>query len=201
MRISSLLGLVAPCLIGCITSAPDSSESTAQSAVTSTPIPTTTGSFRGHYAVPVPPNLAGAATFAVTEVDWTVTGGTATLDYELPVGLVGGTVSITLSGALAPGATTVQLTSAIGSGSCVAHGTVVTCSEAFGSLGTLPISMAVVQTTATANHVPVPDAMAVANLFPSDPIGSVDFDLSAPADDDGGHGGGHGGGGGGHGPH
>jgi hypothetical protein len=72
--------------------------------------------------------------------------------------------------------------------------------------------MTVVQQTAIANNVPVADATAVANLFPSDPIGTIDFDLSAPVSDGGGGSGsgsgsgsggdgGGGGGGGGHGRH
>ena len=63
-------------------------------------IPRTTGEFRGHYAVPVPPDLADASSFAMSDVDWTVSGSTATLHYDLPVGLVGGALSITLSGPL-----------------------------------------------------------------------------------------------------
>jgi hypothetical protein len=195
-----MLGLVALCFLGCTDSAPLTSESNQPSSG-STTVPTTTGSFRGHYAVPVPPNPADASTFSSPDVDWSVVSGTATLHYELPVGLVGGTLPITLSGALPSGATSVQLSGTNGSGTCTALGTVVSCSESLANLGTLPISMTVVQQTAIANNVPVADATTVANIFPSDPIGTVDFDLSKPASEDGGGGDGGGGGGGGRGPH
>ena len=194
MRIS-LLGLVALCLFGCMDAAPATSQASQQSTGSST-IPTTSGEFRGRYVVPVPPDLVDASSFAMPEVDWTVVSGTATLHYELPVGLVGGLLSITLSGPLPSGTTSVQLSGSRGSGTCTAASTVITCSESLGNLGTLPISMTVVQQTAIANNVPVADATAVANLFPSDPIGTIRFDLSAPSSDgDGGGGGGDGGGG------
>jgi hypothetical protein len=202
MRIS-LLGLVALCFIGCTDSLPTTSQSTQQSSG-STTIPTTSGDFRGHYVVPVPPNLVDASSFGMPDVDWSVLNGVATLHYELPVGLIGGTLPITLSAPLPSGATSVQQSGANGSGGCTAQGTVVTCSESLANLGALPINMTVVQQTAVANNVPVADATAVANLFPSDPIGTITFDLSAPAGDgDGGGGGGGGGdgGGGGHGRH
>jgi len=79
----------------------------------------------------------------------------------------------------------------------------VSCSEAFTNLGTLPISMTVVQQTATTTFSgPVASRVAVANVFSSDPIGTVSFDISRPAADGGGGGhGGDGGGGGGRGPH
>jgi hypothetical protein len=206
MRIS-LLGLTVLFFSGCAIDTPEQPESYVQSAVTSQTISTTSGSFIGHYVVPTSADLAAAANFAVPEVDWTVSAGTATLHYELPVGLVGGTLPVTLSGPIPSGATTVSLSSASGTGTCTASGTIISCSEAFSNLGTLPISMTVVQQTAVTDGVSVADRTAVANLFPSDPIGTVSLDLSKPAADDGGHhggggdGGGDGGGGGGRGPH
>src|SRR5262245_56939361 len=201
MRIS-LLGLTVLFFGGCAIDAPEHPESYVQSAVTSQTIPTTSGSFIGHYVVPTSPDLAAAANFGVPEVDWTVSAGTATLHYELPVGLVGGTLPVTLSGPMPSGATSVSLSTGSGTGTCTATGTIISCSESFGSLGSLPMSMTVVQQTAVADGVSVPQRTAVANLFPSDPIGTVSIDLSQPAPDDGGHhGGSGGGGGGGRGPH
>jgi hypothetical protein len=173
--------------------------SEAQVAVATQSVPTNTGSFQGQYVVPVPANLAAAATFAMTEVDWTVAGTAVTLHYDLPTGLVGGDVPITLTGTMAAGASTIQLTGAVGAGSCTASGTVVSCSETFGDLGALPISMTLVQQTAQTDNQPVSNRVAVAQIFPSDPIGTVSFDIARPSPDD--HGGGHGGGGGGHGRH
>ena len=198
MRIT-LSGLVVLSFTGCAIDTPGPSESLEQSSVTSQTIPTTTGSFLGSYVVPTSPDLAAAAIFAVPEVDWTVSDGIVTLHYDLPVGLVGGDLSIAFTGPLASGATSARLTGANGTSTCTASGTVVSCSEVFTNLGTLPISMAVVQQTASTTFSgPVSSRVAVANLFSSDPIGTVSFDVSRPADDDGG---GHGGGHGGRGPH
>ena len=185
MRISRL-GLSVLFFSACAIDTPEP-ESYVQSAVTSQTIPTTSGSFIGHYVVPTSPDLAAAANFSAPEVDWTVSAGTATLHYELPVGLVGGTLPVTLSGTITSGATSVSLSSASGTGTCTASGTIINCSEAFSNLGALPINMTVVQQTAVADGVSVPQRTAVANLFPSDPIGTVSLDLSRPAPDDGGH--------------
>jgi hypothetical protein len=182
---------------GCAVDTPESAQSLDQSGVTTQTIPTTTGSFLGSYTVPTSAALASAGVFSVPEVDWTITAGVVTLHYDLPVGLVGGDLSVTFSAPLASGATTAQLTGTNGTSGCTASGTVVTCSEVFSGLGTLPISMAVVQQQAASTFSgPVASRVAVANLFSSDPIGTVSFDTSKPADDDGG-GHGHGGGGGG----
>jgi hypothetical protein len=199
MRIS-LLGLLVSSLVGCATGEPDSSEALQQVATShpATPIPTTTGSFGGSYVVPAPNTLSSAAVFAVPEIDWTVLNGVATLHYDLPVGLVGGDVSVSLTGTLATGASSLSLTTGSGTGSCSADGSIVTCSETFGDLGTMPVSTAAVQTAATQDGVSPSARVQVANLFGADPIGTVRFDMSKPTDD---HGGGHGGGGGGHGGH
>jgi len=197
MRIS-LLGLVVSSLIsgiGCATSDAELSDP-LQQPTTTTPVPTTSGEFVGHYVVPAPATLASAATFAVPEVEWTVTAGVATLHYDLPVGLVGGDVSVTLTGTLPPGSTTLQLTAGSGVGSCTAAGTQITCSEDFGNLGAMPISQTMVTQTAMQDGVAPASRAQVAALFGNDPIGTVRFDLSQPSEDHGGHGG-HGG----HGPH
>ena len=191
-----LSGLVVSSLIGCTTSDPVQLDQQEQPTGT-TPMPTSSGSYLGHYQVPTPTNLSTAATFGVPEVDWSVVAGVATLHYDLPVGLVGGNISVSLSGALATGAATVTLTAGSGTGSCAAQGNIITCSENFDSLGALPVNPTIVQQTATQDSVAPMDRMAVASLFGVDPIGTVTFDLSQAADDHGGHGGGGGGGGGG----
>ena len=189
-----LSGLAVLSFTGCAIDT--SPESLLQSSVTSQTIPTTGGSFIGSYVVPTSADLASAAIFSVPEVDWTITSGVVTLHYDLPVGLVGGLLPVSFSGPLASGATNAQLTGANGTSGCTASGTVVSCSEAFTNLGTLPISMTVVQQTATTTFSgPVSSRVAVANVFSSDPIGTVSFDVTKPAAD----GGGGGGGGGGHG--
>jgi len=197
-----LSGLVVFSLVGCTTSDPVQLGHQQQLAAT-TPMPTSSGSWVGRYRVPAPTHLTSAAIFDVWDVDWSVVAGIATLHYDLPVGLVGGPVSVSLSGALAPGASTVVLTEGSGTGSCTAQGSIVTCSENFDDLGALPVNLAVVQQTATLDSVAPADRMAVASLFGIDPIGTVTFDLSRAADDeDSGHGGGNSGpGGGGKGHH
>jgi hypothetical protein len=189
--------------IGCVTDDATSVERLSQQPISlaGTPIPAATGSFIGRYVVPAPSNLASAASFAVPEVEWTVASGVATLHYDLPVGLVGGDVSVTLTGPVVPGAASMQLTSGAGTGSCTAEGTVITCSEAFTSLGAMPVSSTVVQLTALRDHVSPASRMQVAGFFGTDPIGTVAFDISkiSDDDDDDDDGGGHGGGG--HGPH
>jgi len=206
MRIS-LFGLIASLLAGCAISAPI--EGQQSEMVTAAAVPRKSGSFQGHYVVPSPPELADAALFVMPEVEWTVLRGVATLHYDLPVGLVGGDLSVTLSGPIPSGATSVHLSSNFGSGTCTAVGPKVSCSELLTNLGTLPISEAVVEQVAAVEYPgPASDRAQVAAFFSSDPIGTVDFDITKPSPDDdddddddgGGHGGG-GGGGGGHGPH
>lgn len=192
MRIS-LVGLTVLCFSGCAVDTADVAESHVESTVTSQTIPTSSGSFLGRYVVPTTPDLADAANFGVPEVDWTVTAGTVTLHYDLPVGLVGGSVSITLTGTLGAGATTVSLSSTSGTGTCTASGSIVNCGESLANLGSLPVNMTVVQQTAVTDGVSVVSRTAVANLFPSDPIGTVSLDLSKPAIDSSGSGGGGGG--------
>lgn len=149
------------------------------------PVPTTTGVYAGHYEVPASAELAAAAQFPVDEVTWTVLGGVATLHYSLPVGLVGGKLDVNLTGPIAAGATELALTGENVAGTCVAAGTKITCREVFGDLGPLPISMPVVQDVAAREFTgPGTQRVAIANLFSSDPIGMVDFDLAVPAMDD-----------------
>lgn len=154
------------------------------------PLPVATGSFAGRYQVPTSPDLAAAATFTVKEVDWTVANGVVTLEYALPVGLVGGSARVSLTGALA--GTQASLTGAVGSGACTATATTVTCREDLVGLGAMPISIAAVQAAATDYAGPVADRVSVANLFGSDPIGFVEIDLTTPVpfgiDDHGGAG-------------
>jgi hypothetical protein len=162
---------------------PTSDSISGQSSASVTPrqpLPTSSGSFPGHYVVPVPANLAAAARYSVDRVDWSVDHGIATLRYYLPIGLVGGSLEVEFSGSLRPGATSVVLRSpGGGTATCTALETIVTCHEIFGDLGELPISMKVVRAYAAQEYAgPVEDRVAVANVFSSDPIGFVDFDVA-----------------------
>ena len=179
MRIwSTSLLLLLTLAIGC-TDAPPGDPGAA-------PLPNTSGAYRGAYAVPVPAELAAAATFPLDHLDWTVIGDVVTLHYDLPVGLVGGDVRIDLTGRLAPGATEVVLTGAVGSGTCTSDGLRLSCVEQFTGLGALPISMPLVEQTAAAEYAgPVADRVAVANVFGQpDPIGVATLELTAPVVED-----------------
>lgn len=183
-----LLGSVALWLVGCasdLSTQPGPTPAGPAPTQPAEPVPTVTGSYLGHYTVPAPGDLAAAATFPPDQVDWTVTAGVATLHYNLPSGLVGGTVPVLLTGPVTPGAAEIQLTGDAGGGTCTAAGTRITCREEFGDLGELPISMTVVEKAAEREYAgPVADRVAIANRFSSDPIGIVEFDLSRPVVDD-----------------
>jgi hypothetical protein len=153
------------------------------------PVPRQAGVYEGHYRVPVAAELEAAAIFPVPEVTWTVVGDGVRLHYDLPVGLVGGILDVTLVGTFEAGAREVVVSGEQGTGTCTAVGTVVSCREQFHDLGALPISMRVVEDTAAAEYAgPVSDREAVAEIFGGpDPIGIVDFDITRPSLDD--HGG------------
>lgn len=148
------------------------------------PLPLTSGRFTGAYRVPTTDaGLATASTFTVPRVDWVIDGAIARLDYPLPVGLVGGDLTIRLEGSIEPGATEVVLVDEVGTGTCTATAHIVTCSERFVGLGTLPISLAVVEQVAAAEYAgPASDRLEIANQFASDPIGVVEIDLDSPID-------------------
>lgn len=150
------------------------------------PVPTASGSYAGAYAVPVPAELEAAARYPVEHVDWAVAGGVATLHYDLPEGLVGGPVSITLAGPIAAGDTSVTLSGEDGVGTCAAVGTIVTCAEEFAALA-LPMDQGVIEARAAAEYRgPLADRVAVSNLFEAEPLGVLTFDVTVPAlDDDG----------------
>lgn len=149
-------------------------------------LPRASGSYASAYRVPVSdPALEAAAAFTVDHAEWTVVADSVTLHYDLPIGLVGGKLDITLTGTLAPEATTVELRSAQGTGTCVATASTLTCHELFANLGALPISIAVVEQTASLEYAgPVGDRTRVASDFASEPIGFVDLALDQPVTDD-----------------
>lgn len=181
LRLGLTLGLVTA--IGCTTDEP--------AGPGAPQLPTATRVYAGRYLVPtVTPELEAAAVFPVAEIDWTVVGGVATLHYDLPVGLVGGVLDVTLTGPIDPDGTTATLTGEVGVGTCTAGTTGFACLETFTGLGTLPISMAVVEDTARVEYPSgVADRRAVASQFASDPIGIAEVDYGAPVVDDSGGGG------------
>lgn len=177
----------APALAACSdgSASPTGSELTPRD-----PLPRTSGSFASRYRVPTDPSLANAASYSGDSVEWTVVGDAVTLHYNLPDGLVGGKVPVTLTGSIEGDGSTVLLAGPAGTGTCVATGTSITCHEVFGDLGPLPISMEVVERVAARDYAgPIADRVNVAIVFGSDPIGFVDIDVATPVVDD--HGGGN----------
>lgn len=146
------------------------------------PLPRTTGYYAGLYRVPtVTPELEAAATFPIESADWIMSGDTVTLHYDLPIGLVGGDVEVTLTGTFAARATSVDVSGAAGTGTCTRDANIVTCLETFTGLGTLPLSMDAVERAASTEYAgPAQHRVDVANVFGSDPIGVLEFDLGRP---------------------
>jgi len=178
---SFLLGTVALVSTAC-----SSSDGPTDPLVPADPLPSSSGSFAARYLVPTDdPALAEAAVFPVDHVDWTVVGGAVTLHYPLPPGLVGGDLDVTFDGSLPAGSTRIAIGGAQGTGSCVAAGTTVSCFEVFGDLGTLPISMTVVEQVAAQEYAgPVEYRATIATLFGTDPVGIVEIDFSSPIVED-----------------
>ncbi|NVB82895.1 MAG: hypothetical protein HOV81_31245 [Kofleriaceae bacterium] len=173
VQFSSLVVVIAGC-------ANDPDQPTPNGGVD--PLPVTTGHYVGLYRVPtVTPDLEAAATFPIDSADWIISGDTVTLHYDLPIGLVGGDVEVTLTGTFAAGAKSVDVSGPAGTGACTRDANIVTCLETFTGLGTLPVSMEVVERAATAGYAgPTQDRIDVATVFGSDPIGVLEFDLDRP---------------------
>lgn len=177
MRIAgAALALVAAC----------SSDATDPSVEARDPVPAASGTFAGGYRVPTEtPALESAARYPVEDVHWFVTGNQVTLEYKLPVGLVGGKLEVEMSGTMEPDASTVTLSSSQGDGTCVAAAHEITCHEVFTNLGALPISEAVVAQVARTEYPgAVADRVALARQFGSEPIGIVIIDTLTPIVDD-----------------
>lgn len=135
--------------------------------------------YSGTYEVPVAPELEAAATYVVAEIDWTVTDGVATLEYDLPLGLVGKKVRVSFSGPV-DGATA-SLTGPPGTADCTIDATTVSCLETMGGLLPLEPDFAVIESMAAAEYPgPAADRIDVAKQFQGDPIGIVHIDLTKP---------------------
>lgn len=144
------------------------------------PLPQMSGVHAGRYLVPAPAELAEAAIYPIDHVEWEVEDGLVNLHYDLPEGLVGGAIPVSLAGELSAGATTVELSGDTATGLCVASASLVTCREDFFGLGSLPVSMAVVTARAGIEYAgPAAHREELARLFDADPIGFVEIDLDS----------------------
>ncbi|MBX3210085.1 MAG: hypothetical protein KF764_33955 [Labilithrix sp.] len=135
--------------------------------------------YSGDYDVPVPPELAAAATYKTAEVHWTVVNGTARLAYNLPKGLVGDSIRVDFSGPFDPATNKGTLTGPAGTSECVATATTVTCTETMRGLLPIDADMELVEAIAREEYAgPVQHRIDVTQRFIGDPIGIIRFDLS-----------------------
>jgi hypothetical protein len=141
-----------------------------------------TGVYAGTYEVPVSADLAGAATFAVPEIEWTLAAGTATLRYALPRGLVGKTLRVDFSGAVDTAAGTATLSGPAGTAACELRTGAVVCNEVMSGLLPLAPDYAVVEQIAQTDLAGLSaQRLEVAKQFAIDPIGIVHVDLGSAA--------------------
>jgi hypothetical protein len=135
--------------------------------------------YSGHYDVPVPQELAAAATYATPEVHWTVQNGTAHLDYDLPRGLVGDPIHVEFTGPFDVATNKGALTGAAGTAECTATATTVSCLEVMRGLLPINVDMTLIEQIAREEYVgPVQHRIDVTQRFIGDPIGIVRFELS-----------------------
>lgn len=140
--------------------------------------------FQGTYEVPVPPELASAATYAVPKVEWIEDGDQVELRYDLPLGLVGKTVGLSFKGTLSSGGTTASLSGSAGTAECTLTADTIVCNESMSGLLPLEPDYGVVEAHAAAEYAgPAADRLEVAKRFAGDPIGIVHIDLNRPAGD------------------
>ncbi len=141
------------------------------------------GTYSGVYEVPiVKPELAAAATYATSEVHWTVSGGTARLEYDLPVALVGTSIRVEFTGSFDPATNKGTLTGPPGTAECTMTATTVECLEVMRGLLPINADMALIASLAKADYAgPVEHRLEVSKVFIGDPIGVVRFDTSTAA--------------------
>ncbi|MBX3262006.1 MAG: hypothetical protein KF782_20145 [Labilithrix sp.] len=135
--------------------------------------------YSGDYDVPVPPELAAAATYKTSEVRWEVQNGTARLAYNLPKGLVGDSIRVDFTGPFDTATNRGTLTGPAGTSECVATATAVSCTETMPGLLPIDVDMELVEAIAREEYAgPVEHRVAVTERFIGDPIGIIRFDLS-----------------------
>lgn len=142
--------------------------------------------FSGTYEVPTGPELAAAARYDVEGIRWSVVGGAASLDYDLPKALVGAALRVRFTGELVtPGSA--QLTGDVGTADCAVSPVEVVCREVMRGLLPFEPDLEVVERLAAKTYAgAAQDRVDVARLFSTDPIGVVTIDLrSGKGSDDG----------------
>ncbi len=145
----------------------------------------TTAVYRGTYEVPVTADLAAAAVYDVPEVEWTVVNGSVTLDYDLPLGLVGTKLRVEFTGPIDVAAGKATLVGPPGDAACTLSASAVSCLETMKGLLPITPDLAVVESLAATEFAgPASMRLDVAKQFSVDPIGIVHVDLNAPVTPD-----------------
>jgi len=132
------------------------------------------------YSVPVEPALEAAATFPVSDVDWEIEGGVASLDYDLPLGLTGIRQKVRLEGTYDAVKKAWILAGPMGTGDCTITGTALHCLEHLPGI-TVNVPAAAARTPA---GIDAAKRLAVIQQFPVDPVGILDATLRTKGDDD-----------------
>lgn len=179
-----LLLLVASCTASSSTVDPQPASSAldpgASGAAPGSPGRAVSGAFGGVYEVPVPPSLASAASYDMTEMNWTVVNGTARLHYKLPRALVGTSIAVDFSGPYDGKADRVTLTGEAGTADCTLTPTEIACYEEMRGLLPIDADMAVVEKLASGQPGSPHDRITVSQRFVVDPIGIAKLDLRRP---------------------
>jgi len=137
--------------------------------------------FSGSYEVPVEPALSAAALFTLADVRWAVDGDTARLAYDLPRELIGKSLRVDFSGAVASDGSA-RLSGDAGSADCTIGAVSVVCQEDLQGLLPLEPDLDVVEALAKDDYAgPAADRLDVARRFAADPIGIAQVDLAARA--------------------
>lgn len=137
----------------------------------------TGGEYPGVYEVPVPSELAAAASYPVESVEWEVRDGIASLKYDLPRALVGRQLRVEMEGPIDEEAGTASLSGEVGTATCEIDGGSIECLEQMPGLQPVEPDYAIIEELAQDYDGPAADRIAVAERFAGDPIGIVKLNL------------------------
>lgn len=170
MSTKTLLGFLTLTLMAC-------GEDAAPVAGTTTPAQNEARA-NGIYEVPVSAELSPSASYATTDIRWTVLDGEARLSYDLPASLVGHAINVDFRGPFDASAGKGTLTGSAGTADCTVVGTSVVCNETMRGLRPIEVDRDAVAASARADAASIADRIAIADQFAADPIGIIRFSLS-----------------------
>lgn len=164
--------------------APATGAPAAPGAASSSPPPSAVAPagevFSGVYEVPVPPALAAAARYTVAAFTWRVVAGVATLEYDLPMALVGRPLRVNFEGPFNAATQTATLVGPAGTAQCSRVGAEMRCHEVMKGIMPVKADLTVVAALASDYAGPPADRLAVTKLFSPDPIGIARVQLASP---------------------